>query len=60
MVKLLYSSPLWLMSNGIRMSHDNHNLSDTKIGYICNDCFEQTAISYLNCTISTVLFVIFC
>ena len=29
-VKLIYSSPLWLISNGIRYSHDNHHLSDTK------------------------------
>lgn len=28
-VKLLHSSPLWLASHAIRMSHDNHHLSDT-------------------------------
>jgi flavin-dependent thymidylate synthase len=28
MVKVIYVSPLWLISNGIRMSHDNHHLSD--------------------------------
>ena len=28
-VKLLYASPLWLCANAIRMSHDNHHLSDS-------------------------------
>ena len=28
-VKLLHHSPLWLASNAIRMSHDNHDKSDT-------------------------------
>lgn len=28
-IKLLHSSPLWLASHAIRMSHDNHHLSDT-------------------------------
>ena len=28
-VKLLHNSPLWLASHAIRMSHDNHHLSDT-------------------------------
>jgi len=28
MVKLIYITPLWLISNGVRMSHNNHNLSD--------------------------------
>ena len=28
-VKLLFHSPLWLASHGCRMSHDNHNKSDT-------------------------------
>ena len=28
-VKLLFISPLWLISNGIRYSHNNHYLSDT-------------------------------
>jgi len=28
-VKLIFTSPLWLISNGIRFSHDNHNQSDT-------------------------------
>lgn len=29
MVKLLHHSPLWLASHAIRMSHDNHDKSDT-------------------------------
>jgi thymidylate synthase (FAD) len=29
-VKLLHASPLWLASNAIIMSHNNHHLSDTK------------------------------
>ena len=29
MVKVIYTSPLLLVSNGIRMSHDNHELSDS-------------------------------
>lgn len=28
-VKLLHITPLWLISEGLRFSHDNHNLSDT-------------------------------
>jgi thymidylate synthase (FAD) len=32
-VKLLHYSPLWLASNAIRMSHDNHDKSDT---YTCH------------------------
>ena len=28
-IKLLHYSPLWLASNAIRMSHDNHDKSDT-------------------------------
>ena len=27
--KLIYTTPLWLIANGIRYSHDNHYLSDT-------------------------------
>jgi len=30
-VKLIYASPLWLISNGIHYSHDNHDKSDTDI-----------------------------
>jgi thymidylate synthase (FAD) len=29
-VKLIYVSPLWLVSNGIRYSHYNHHLSDSE------------------------------
>jgi len=29
-VKLIYASPLWLISNGCRYSHNNHHLSDSK------------------------------
>ena len=28
-IKLLHHSPLWLASHAIRMSHDNHDKSDT-------------------------------
>ena len=28
-IKLLFHSPLWLASHAIRMSHDNHDKSDT-------------------------------
>ncbi|MFA7029974.1 MAG: FAD-dependent thymidylate synthase [Candidatus Cloacimonadaceae bacterium] len=31
-IKLLHSNPLWLASYAIRMSRDNHHLSDTVIG----------------------------
>lgn len=30
-VKLIYNSPLWLINEGIRFSHNNHHLSDTNI-----------------------------
>ena len=33
-VKLIYSSPVALISNAIRYSHSNHNLSDSKFFYI--------------------------
>jgi len=29
-VKLIYITPLWLIANGIRYSHDNHYLSDSE------------------------------
>jgi len=31
MVKLVYTTPLWLIANGIRHSHNNHHLSDSKV-----------------------------
>ena len=37
-VQLIYATPLWLISNGIRYSHDNHKQSDTSIRYICPIC----------------------
>jgi len=37
MVDLIYSSPLWLASNAIRMSHDNHDKSDTAEIYNLED-----------------------
>ena len=40
MVRLIYSSPLWLISNGIRMSHNNHYLSDTE-ELICECIAEE-------------------
>jgi thymidylate synthase (FAD) len=33
--KLIHSSPLWLASNGCRMSHDSHDKSDTEDMLIC-------------------------
>jgi len=42
MVKLIYASPLWLISNGIRYSRDNHNLSDSKILFRDNGGIETT------------------
>ena len=41
-VKLIYCSPLWLISNGIRYSHNNHHLSDSKILYRDNGAIETT------------------
>lgn len=35
-VTLLHHSPLWLASNAIRFSHDNHDKSDTI--YVCSVC----------------------
>lgn len=32
-IKLLHHSPLWLASHAIRMSHDNHDKSDTFVDY---------------------------
>ena len=37
-VKLIYSSPVWLIANGIRYSHDNHHLSDSFIINYTLDC----------------------
>lgn len=40
-VKLLHSSPLWLTANAIRMSHDNHELSDSTLStdgsFVCGE-----------------------
>ncbi len=30
LAKLIYLTPLWLIANGIRYSHDNHHLSDSE------------------------------
>jgi len=46
MVKLLHFTPLYLIANGIRMSHDNHNLSDSKfIGLNFNNWNEEVKIT---------------
>jgi len=48
-VKLIYSSPLWLIANGIRYSHNNHNKSDTddaKKQYINNNIIENGDYNY--------------
>lgn len=37
-VKLLHNSPLWLCSNAIRFSHDNHDKSDTTLGWNSDKC----------------------
>ena len=42
MVNLIYFTPLYLISNGIRMSHDNHNLSDTEKKM--NDCIVEAVL----------------
>jgi len=41
-VKLIYSTPLWLISNAIRYSHDNHHLSDSRVFYRNNGKIETT------------------
>ena len=46
-VKLLHHSPLWLASHAIRMSHDNHDKSDTTdvqmnpTAYCIDDCYME-------------------
>lgn len=46
-VKLLFHSPLWLASHGCRMSHDNHDKSDTTDvqmfpnDYCLDDCYME-------------------
>jgi len=42
MVKLIYSSPLLLISNGIRYSHNNHYLSDSEVSFAKNGLIETT------------------
>lgn len=44
-VKLLYITPLWLISNAIRYSHDNHHLSDT---LVAEDISEFDCCPYCN------------
>lgn len=39
---LTFSTPLWLISNGIRYSHNNHHLSDSKFNYLCLKCGNET------------------
>lgn len=41
-VKLIYCSPLWLIVNAIRYSHNNHNKSDSKVLYRDNGTIETT------------------
>ena len=41
-VKLIYCSPLWLIANSIRYSHNNHHLSDSKVLYRDNGAIETT------------------
>ena len=41
-VKLLHHSPLWLASHGCRMSHDNHEKSDSEeVCSVCGAPFEK-------------------
>ena len=40
-IKLIYITPLWLIANGIRYSHSNHHLSDSRTVFICDECYEQ-------------------
>lgn len=46
-IKLLHHSPLWLASHGCRMSHDNHDKSDTTdvqmnpTAYCIDDCYME-------------------
>ncbi len=42
-VKLIYVTPLWLIANGIRYSHDNHYLSDS------HRISGKEKVSCLNC-----------
>ena len=44
--KFVYASPLWLIGNGIRYSHNNHHLSDTKEREICPFCKSPFHIEY--------------
>jgi len=41
-VSLIYTSPLWLISNGARFSHNNHNLSDSKVFFRAKGQIETT------------------
>ena len=45
-VKLLHHSPLWLASHAIRMSHDNHDKSDTAFDYstTCDYCCDPKLV----------------
>ena len=47
-VKLIYSSPLWLMSNSYHHLHDSYNLSDTKELEVCPHCEQNVDIEYLD------------
>jgi len=47
-VKLIFASPLWLISNGIRYSHNNHHLSDTKVIKACPNCEQDVDIEYID------------
>ena len=41
-VKLLHNSPLWLASHAIRMSHNNHDKSDSQgVCSVCGDYYES-------------------
>jgi len=51
-VKLIHITPLWLISNGIRYSHNNHNLSDSYwvdgMGTECIYCGSQELEESIN------------
>ena len=44
--KLLFTSPLWLISNAARYSHNNHHLSDTTEFNTCMKCDSVIEVKY--------------
>jgi len=47
-VKLIFATPLYLISNAVHYSHNNHDKSDTEIIKVCPACEQNVDIEYID------------